>query len=159
MIDAAGKRGGAPVGYLTELTGAEATSVLYLRLWGDGPGRQADVWADLTQALGPARGRAAMKSFEQLVGLCARHGRRPLMRHAIDCKCIGADEACFANFVAAATDGDREDALLIATLLVRADIAPMITSLACDFGLALKRMHLAEPRALAGATDLVPTVH
>lgn len=142
------KRGGAPVGFVTELDGIEAAAVIYLRLWGDGPDSQAQVWNDLASRLGAEGGRRALESFESLFALCIRHGRRPLMRHAVQCKCLGADESCFANFIATAATGDREDAMLIATLLVRADVAPLIASLAADFGHALKRMQLAAPRDL-----------
>ena len=70
------------------------------------------------------------------------------MLHAITCKCIGSDESCFANFIATAATGEHEDAMLIATLLVRADFAPIITSLATDFGLALMLMNLSSPKDL-----------
>ncbi|MGJ8627398.1 MAG: hypothetical protein ACSHXB_10615 [Sulfitobacter sp.] len=151
------KRGGAPVGFITELDGIEAASVIYLRLWCNGPDAQASVWNDLTSSLGPTQGRKALRAFEDLCSLCTRHGRRPLMRHSVNCKCLGSDESCFANFIATAATGDREDAMLIATLLVRPDVAPLITSLAADFGLALKRMKLIAPRDLAGdATPLRP---
>ena len=148
MIDAQQNRGGAPVGFITELDSIEAASVIYLRLWCDGPDAQAQVWNDFASGLGPDQGRNAVQSFEELCRLCARHGRRPLMRHSVQCKCLGADESCFANFIATAVDGEREDALLIATLLVRPDVAPLITSHATNFGLALKRMNLASPREI-----------
>jgi len=64
------------------------------------------------------------------------------MLHAITCKRIGSDESCFANFISTAATGEREDAMLISTLLVRADIGPIITSLAANFGLALMLMNL-----------------
>tara|TARA_B110000908_G_scaffold60280_1_gene73204 strand:- start:279 stop:752 length:474 start_codon:yes stop_codon:yes gene_type:complete len=148
MTDAQQNRGGAPVGFITELDSIEAASVIYLRLWCDGPDAQAQVWNDFASGLGPDQGRKAVQSFEELCRLCARHGRRPLMRHSVQCKCLGADESCFANFIATAADGEREDALLIATLLVRPDVAPLITSHATNFGLALKRMNLASPREI-----------
>ncbi len=136
-------RGGAAVGYITQLDGIEAASVIYLRLWSDGPDAQAQVRSDFSTGLGVDTGRRAIQSFEHLFALCASHGRRPLMRHSVACKCLGADEACFANFIATAAQGEREDALLIATLLVRPDVAPLITACATDFGLALKRMNLS----------------
>ncbi|MEO1249057.1 MAG: hypothetical protein AAFW76_04380, partial [Pseudomonadota bacterium] len=71
---------------------------------------------------------------------CARHGRRPLLRHSVACKCLGGDEATFANIVGFASDGGREDAFLIAANLVRPDMAAAIVALAESFGLALKRM-------------------
>jgi hypothetical protein len=150
-------RGGAAVGFISELTGIEAASVIYLRLWSDGVDAQASVWNDLASRLGPDRGRRALQSFEDLCSLCARHGRRPLMRHSVQCKCLGADESCFANFIATAATGDRDDAMLIATLLVRADVAPLITALAADFGLALMRMNLAAPKDLADSPEHAPT--
>ena len=150
MTSAQEKRGGAPVGFITELDGIEAASVIYLRLWCDGPEAQESVSNDFEFSLGTDRGRKALKSFEDLCSLCTRHGRRPLMRHSVNCKCLGADESCFANFIATAVMGDRDDAMLIATLLVRPDVAPLLTSLATDFGLALKRMNLCAPKQMAG---------
>lgn len=133
-------RGGKPVGVMEDLTGIEAASVIYLRLWFTGAREQARVRADFLMALGQEQGDRAARCFGSLCELCVRHGRRPMMRHAVECRCLGSDESCFANFVATAADGEREDALLIATLLVRPDVAPLIASLATDFGLALKRM-------------------
>ncbi len=154
MTRAQEKRGGAPVGFVTELDGIEAASVIYLRLWSDGPEAQNSVWNDFAASLGPDQGNKAIKSFEHLCSLCSQYGRRPLMRHSVSCKCLGSDESCFANFIAAAATGEREDAMLIATLLVRPDVAPLITSLAADFGLALKRMNLLAPNHMAGGDDL-----
>jgi len=151
------KQGGAAVGQLSDQPRLEACIVLYFRMWCDGPDGQMAIWNDLATGLGQAHGRATLKTLEQLFAICTEHRRRPLMRHAIGCSCLGADEACFANFVATAATGDREDALLIATLLVRADIAPVITSLAADVGLALKSMLLRgrampQPQAPVHAT-------
>jgi len=150
MTSAREKRGGAPVGFIAVLDGIEAASVIYLRLWCDGPESQESVWNDFASSLGPAQGRKAVKSFENLCSLCSTHGRRPLMRHSVNCKCLGSDEACFANFIGTAVTGDRDDAILMATLLVRPDVAPLLTSLATEFGLALKRMNLRVPKRMAG---------
>ena len=153
-------RGGAPVGFITELDAVEAASVIYLRLWCDGPDAQAQVWNDFASGLGPDQGRKALKSFEDLCSLCTRHGRRPLMRHSVQCKCLGADESCFANFIATAAIGEREDAMLIATLLVRPDVAPLIASLAADVGHAFMRMRLSAPRDIATHSKETPkTLH
>lgn len=146
MTEAAQNRGGAPVGYITELGPVEAGAVLYLRLWCDGPDAQKQVWNDFATALGPQKGRKVLKSFESLCDLCVRHGRRPLMRHHVTCKCLGADESCFANFIGYASDGDREDAFLIATTLVRPDVAALLVSFARDFGMALKCMSIRAGR-------------
>lgn len=153
-------RGRASVGHVAELDGIEAASVIYLRLWCDGPEAQEQVWNDFASCLGPDQGRKALKSFGDLCALCSHHGRRPLMRHAVECKCLGADESCFANFIATAATGEREDALLFATLLVRPDVAPLIASLAAEVGLAFMRMRLGAPRDIAPTTFETPkTLH
>ena len=72
---------------------------------------------------------------------------------------VSSDESCFAKFIATAVDGERDDAPLIATLLVRPDVAPLIASLATNFGLALKRMHLVSPRELATFSSSAKTLH
>lgn len=139
-------RGGAPVGYLSELEPVEAGAVLYLRLWCDGPEGQRQVWRNFSKALGPKAGRNAIRTLETLLDLCVQHGRRTLMRHQVACKCFGADESCFANFIGYASEGEREDALLLAATLVRPDMAPLLVDLAQDFGLALRRMSLNPDR-------------
>ncbi|MDK3074249.1 hypothetical protein QO034_14110 [Sedimentitalea sp. JM2-8] len=148
-------RGGAAVGVLDDLGPTEMAAVLYLRLWCDGAQAQQRVWNDFAGALGAGHGRTALNSLESLCRLCADHGRRPLMRHGVKCRCLGADEACFANFVAAAADGDTEDAMLLATLLVRADIAPCLLDAARSLGLALRRLAIAE----AGGQPRQQTLH
>ena len=143
MSTATFHRGGAPVGFITELDAIEAASVIYFRLWGDGTDARNRVRRDMATSLGPQHGARAIDSFEQICGLFSALGRRPLMRHAVECKCLGSDESCFANFIATAAEGNREDAMLIATLLIRPDVAPQIAELAAEFGLALKRMNLS----------------
>jgi hypothetical protein len=145
MTGAEEKRGGATVGLISELDGLEAASVIYLRLWCNGADSQASVHGDFIATLGVEHGQKALTCFEDLCRICAQHGRRPLMRHSVNCKCLGSDESCFANFIGTAAQGARDDAMLIATLLVRPDMAPLVTSLATDFGLALKRMNLRAP--------------
>ncbi|ABV93788.1 conserved hypothetical protein [Dinoroseobacter shibae DFL 12 = DSM 16493] len=135
-------RGAATVGYVQDLPPLERDAVLYLRLWCDGPDAQARVWTAFAASLGPEAGRPALKALENLCMLCLRHGRRPMARHGVACKCLGADEACFANFVGYASEGSTEDALLLATTLVRPDMGYQVVGLAQEFGLALRRMVL-----------------
>ena len=140
-------RGGAPVGFLTELSPVEVAAVLYLRLWSDGDVGRSQMYADFRQALGADYGRRQQAAFCELCEMCVEHGRRPLMRHHLTCTCLGADESCFANFIASAAEGSREDAILIATLIVRPDIAFGLVDLAQQVGLAFRRMVPAGPVA------------
>ena len=137
--------GGTPVGQLDDLGQVEACAVVYLRLWADGAGGQQAIWNDLTAALGAERARTVLAQFEDIVALMSRHGRRPLMRHALQCRCVGGDEACFGTFIATAATGEREDAMLMAMLMIRPDFAPQLTAAAADFGLGLKQMQLRRP--------------
>ena len=111
---------------------------------------QARVEHDFRRCLGASDGHRALMALADLCSLCARHCRRPILRHDVRCRCLGSDEACFANFVAAAATGDHEDAMLIATLLVRADMAPSLTGLAATLGHALMRIAVSD--VPAGAT-------
>lgn len=140
MNDNNTSRGGASVGYLSNLSDIEHLAVRYLRLWCDGAAGKHQVEHDFHLALGVGHGTRATHCLADICELCTQHGRRPLVRHQISCRCLGADESCFANFVSAAAEGQHEDAALIATLLVRADYAIGLADLAREFGLALKRI-------------------
>ncbi|WP_425051963.1 hypothetical protein [Psychromarinibacter sp. S121] len=152
------RRGGAPVGYVTELDAVGAGAVMYLRMWSDGPEAQALADRDFAMHLGPQQGPVTTRALDQIMDICARYGRRPLMRHSLDCKCLGGDESCFATFVSSACEGDREDALLIAMNIVRADMAPQLADLAQTFGLALKRISLLS-RTTGRKHNAQPTLH
>lgn len=146
-------RGAAPVGRLSDLPALEARTVLYLRLWAEGNEAQAMVWSELCGTLGPDQARPGLRAFEALCDHVARHARRPMMRHGVDCACVGADEACLANFIATAAEGDREDAILIAMMMVRADIALGLVSLAQAAGLAFRRVEMKSGRSIASAVS------
>lgn len=147
------RRGASAVGVVADLDAIEAASVIYLRLWCGGQESRSVIEADFTEGLGQIAGREALASFDDLCRMCVRHGRRPLMHHGVQCVCVGSDEACFANFIATAIEGEREDALMIATLIVRTDVAPLITALATRFGLALKRMKPKAPRDIGASVQ------
>lgn len=131
-------RGGAPVGFLSELGPIEANAITYLRLWCQSVDAQDAIARDFQVVFGETRGRKITNSFEALYKLCVENGRRPLMRHGLDCKCFGADESCFANFIGYASEGAREDALMIAMTIVKPEKAQVLAELAEDFGLALR---------------------
>lgn len=143
-------RGGATVGRIADLTPIEAGAVMYLRLWGDGKAGRADAASDFDIALGADQGRAAMMTLDRLCSLCAHHGRRPLIRHGLGCSCLGADENCFAQMIGAASEGAREDAMMMASLIVRPDFAPALASLSEELGLVLRRMTSVTPVPTTG---------
>ncbi|WP_170413586.1 hypothetical protein [Ruegeria arenilitoris] len=158
-MSATSSRGGAAVGRLNDLGPVEAGAVMYLRLWGDGAQGRADAASDFEIALGAECGRAAMMSLDRLCSLCAHHGRRPLIRHGLGCSCLGADENCFAQMIAAASEGSREDAMMMASLIVRPDFAPALASLSEELGLALRRMTASIPLPTTGRQPPAALLH
>ncbi|HEU0222203.1 MAG TPA: hypothetical protein VFR34_08340 [Paracoccaceae bacterium] len=109
--------GGAPVGLIADLGPLEREVVERLRAWdGDGAGRPAD------------------RAFAGLLRLVAAHCRRPLVRHAPGCPCLGGDEAAIALCVGHAARGERPDAGLIAAWLVRPEAAARVVTAAEEAG-------------------------
>jgi hypothetical protein len=141
------ERGASPVGKLTLLPEAEAWWIWALRLWCDGDAGQSDLRAELRLRLGAAGADAVFARFTDLMALVFHHSRRPLMRHSAKCDCVGADEAVFALFCSQAV-ADREEAMMIACLLLRADVAPLAVSLAQTLGLDLQRAAPVAPKIL-----------
>lgn len=158
-MNAPSSRGGATVGRLSDLTPIEAGAVMYLRLWAEGSGGRADAASDFDIALGKDHGSIAMLTLDRLCTLCARHGRRPLVRHGLGCACLGADENCFAQMIAAASEGAREDAMMMASLIVRPDFAPALASLSEELGLALRRMTASMPLPSTGHQTAANVLH
>jgi hypothetical protein len=152
-------RGGAPVGFLSELPEVEAAAVCFLRLWCESPETQSQAIDDLNTLLGPGHGPLAIDSLKQMCDMFSRFARRPVMRHHSGCSCLGADEACFANMVIEAATGQREDAMLFAMLMVRADFAPALAGLAEQFGLALSVLNRSRPKQLVQRFPENATIH
>ncbi len=147
-------RGAAAVGHLTEVTPWEAELILNMRLWMDGPRGQEQVWTAYAAAFGAAEGRRQLRTFERLLWLIETNMLRPLVRHGVACRCIGSDEAVFANMVRFASEGELHEASLIATLLVRPAHAEQVAVMAGEVGMAtrdLARPHNAARDALNGA--------
>ncbi len=140
-------KGAAAVGRISDYDPLSVAAITYLRMWCESPDTQHAMMEELVDTLGAARGHRAIEAMSDLCSLCVKHGRRPFCRHGLHCSCVGADEACFAQLVSEAVDGDREDAMLIAILMVRPDLAPMAASHAARFGVALRQMSLKVPRA------------
>ena len=141
------ERGASPVGKMSDLPEGEAWWVRALRLWCDGQVGQAQLRAEVEQRIGQEGSDMMFSRFTDLMALLFRHSRRPLMRHDADCECVGADEAVFALLCSQAVT-DREEAMMIACLLIRADVAPVAVSLAQTLGLDLMRMAPAARRFL-----------
>lgn len=132
------RRGGAAVGRIVDLGAIEAGAVLCLRLWHEAPASPERM--DFERNMGRFGGRTALDAIGGICAIWQEFGRRPMVRHHLRCDCLGADEACVAQLVQAALLGDRDDAMMLATLMVRADHAPRLVAHAERAGAALARL-------------------
>jgi len=139
--------GAAPVAHLPDLPGLQGLAIGCLRHWNRG-GAAAALGA-LRAQMPEARACAAFDALQDLTETLATHIRRPLRCHAPQCHCVGPDEAAFARFVEEAALGDREDALMLASLLVAPRGILPLADAAARLGLGLHRALLIE-----GATKI-----
>ncbi|MBO9398907.1 hypothetical protein J7399_15845 [Shimia sp. R9_1] len=139
-------RGAQRVGLLEDLNDVERLAVRWLRHWERDPEGQAALQNSLGMALGPERARNVSGVFADLMQVGHQFGRRPLCRHGLYCNCLGADEAVFAHLIEAASNGENEDAALLASLIVRPDMALCFSGLAAEFGIALAAFTRAVPK-------------
>jgi len=135
--------GAAPVGRLSDLAPLERRIVRSLRLLGHGEVGRMAFRMDLAAGLGADAAEAVGGRLEELLVTLLRHARRPVACHDIACPCVGGDEYALARFVALAAEGDREDAVLLAAMLVRSDIVLCLAPLAEEVGLRVGRIPLA----------------
>lgn len=131
--------GAAPLGRLVDLPPLERQVVVYVRLWSEGVWGRTEIRADLAARHGAECAGSAAQALDALLRTAVAHARRPLIRHGLGCPCAGADECVFARFVALAAGRAREDAVLIASLLIRADMAMILARQAQTLGLTLMR--------------------
>ncbi|WP_209098663.1 hypothetical protein [Shimia sp. R10_1] len=139
-------RGAQRVGLLGDLDDVERLAVRWLRHWDRDPEGQAALVTSLGMALGQDRARNVSGVFADLMEIGQQFGRRQLCRHGLYCDCLGADEAVFAHIVEAASNGETEDAAMLASLIVRPDMALCFSGLAAEFGIALAAFARSVPK-------------
>jgi hypothetical protein len=131
-------RGGAPVSFIEEMSPVESYAISFLRLWCSGPKSKQKVVNELVMQLGLKQGYATTDCLDKICQLLTENARRPLMYHDVLCDCVGAHEACFANFIRLAAKKQKKDAMIFACLLVNSTLLGSIYDLGEEFGLALK---------------------
>lgn len=140
VMQASPVRGGAAVGMLADMPALERGVVQLLRQWCDGEAGRIAVAEDFTAIFGPDQAAVEVNNLAHLITLMVQMGRRPLMRHHTQCACLGGDESAFAQMVAAATAGDREDAMAFALTMLPPDIAYEAVQIAAYVGRAALEM-------------------
>ena len=135
--------GARPVGYVADLDAVQAGAILYFRKWRNGKAAQTEIQNEFNTFFGEQKGNEIADIFNLMCECFTRYARRELLYHGLNCECLGSDEACLANLIWYAKNGEREDAMLLAANLVRPDIALVLADLALNFALALKQMELS----------------
>jgi hypothetical protein len=132
--------GPVPAGHISEVTPVSGMVIACLRQWNTGGA--AGAFGLLRERLGERQATASFCALQDLADTLDACMRRPLRCHAPHCACVGADEAAFARFVEEAAFGAREDALMLASLLVDARGMLPLADAARRFCLVLHRAEL-----------------
>lgn len=111
-----------------------------MRQWCEGEAGRTAVAEDFGRTLGDECGTSAVNCLAHLITLMCNHGRRQFMRHDLHCTCLGGDESTFAQMIAAASAGDRKDAMAFALTMMPAAIAYEAIQTAEPFGLLIHAM-------------------
>ncbi|MEM7091241.1 MAG: hypothetical protein AAF496_16935 [Pseudomonadota bacterium] len=135
-------RGGAPVAVLNRMEAWEASLVLNIRQWSEGPEGRAQVKQEYIDALSGFDARQQFHNFEALLNMVLSLAQRPLVRHDVSCSCVGADEGVLLNIIRTAADGYLNDAALISTLLVGPAHAEQVAILAGAVGECARQINL-----------------
>ncbi len=131
-------QGARAVGDLAARDHADRLFIVTLRLWLQGPERQAEAWSGLSGALGAQQARAALRALEGFLEAMAHGARGAIWRHAPCCKRLGRDEALMADAVAAAARGDLGQAAALLAPLTHAQARPALVGTAEQLGRALR---------------------
>ena len=106
----------------------------------------------LLSLMGPGRAGRIAHLWADLLSLFDRFAHRPLQTRPVDDPIADGDEAGFAAMIALGAEGEREDVMFMALMMVRADVSPIITSLAIQIGLSLRQGLLTAERDTSPAT-------
>ncbi|WP_417726092.1 hypothetical protein [Roseovarius sp.] len=128
------------VDQMSEMHGLARLVVAALRAWNAGGAIRAH--ALLCERMAEPMALTAFEALQDVTEVLGATLRRPLRCHAPHCPCVGMDEAAFARFVEEAALGEREDALMMASVLVNARGILALTEAAARFGLSLQRAAL-----------------
>jgi len=151
--------GARPVTTLAGLSEAEALLVCGMRRMAEGPAGVRAWQAELAGAAGPEAAAAACEALRRMRDILAAHGRRTVMHHARGCACVGADEAVLAHVVMTSATGDRDEAMLLASLLVDGPVLVPLVEAAAQAGLQALRFNCARRREATSGTPAAARLH
>ena len=117
-------KGGSPVAIMSDLSWEEHLVIYYFRCCFEGSEALLEIHEEFRFYLGTETANKTIGALQFLFTKLQNSGRRRLVSHDLNCKCVGADENCFSQLVTRSTHTDKKDAILIGILLTYADLAP-----------------------------------
>lgn len=147
------------MGVLDRLDEWEASLVRRLRLWCEGPRGQEQILHEYLQALPAETAQTAYKAFDSLLRVIISNARRPLVRHDVECSCLGADESAFLHLVGFAADRHHSNAALMAALIAGPGNAEKIALLAHQVGVSAREVRSSLPDYASGTEQNVVRLH
>ena len=126
-------KGGSPVAIMSDLSWEEHLVIYYFRCCFEGSEALLEIHEEFRFYLGTEKASKTIRALQFLYNKLQNNGRRRLVSHDLNCKCVGADENCFAQLVTRSTYTDKKDSILIGLLLTDADLAPELVYAAEDF--------------------------
>ena len=151
--------GAIPVGFLTELTALEATSISLLRAWCNSEETQFEVITNLILNLGSKKGNQVAEYLRNICNILFLHSRRAFMRHNMDCQCIGADEAYFATIILSATNNNIEEAKSISSLIIKPSLLADFIIIAKELGSAIKILNNTRANYNQSTVNICTQIH
>ena len=121
-----------------------------MRRYCDGEISRQTLKKELIINLGYSSGEKTFDSLKNLFENIFHHGRRALIRHNIECDCVGADESCLAQLILRAGNNYKEEAILISLLLMPPDFSSETVRLASEIGASIKNLVNQDPGFLIG---------
>ena len=133
-------KGGSPVAKMSDLSWEEHLIIYYFRCCFEESEALLEVHEEFSFYLGSEVADKTLGALKFLFNKLQSNGRRHLVSHDLNCKCVGADENCFAQLVTRSTYIDKKDAILIGILLTDADLAPELVYAAEDFAVGVQAL-------------------
>ena len=118
---------------MSDLSWEEHLVIYYFRCCFVGSEALFEIHEEFRFYLGTEKANKTIGALQFLYNKLQNNGRRRLVSHDLNCKCVGADENCFAQLVTRSTYTDKKDSILIGLLLTDADLAPELVYAAEDF--------------------------
>ena len=133
-------KGGSPVAIMSDLSWEEHLVIYYFRCCFEGSDALIEIHKEFSFYLDTETANKTIQALQFLFRKLQNNGRRRLVRHDLNCKCVGADENCFAQLVIRSTYRDKKDAILIGVLLTDADLAPELVYAAEAFAVGVQAL-------------------